>query len=458
MDSGIGMGIGFRGDAEVVSTVQVLSADLNVGANEWITGLERLRLEESNMHHNRPSSDLPPSSNRPLNPLPVRPAAPLATQPVPQPPAPSQRYSIWATYGSRENAINTTINSSSSDGTIPVTGHSVTMTPASSYRSRASSETSANTIASLRQPQPQRRFASQPTPAFPEGVSTRIGEQQNTSIYNATPSARETSNQVPFCLQPRNQGFLPMHAIRNSRAAPSMPFQTPNTVVGSTVPSARFSDRYHGMHTETNASAEHLAPEQNASLWITNLPPDITHRELLGQIRNIGRVWCCFINPPDGMKHNTAAAKIVFFRPHGAQRLLQHSLTHGLQVRGYRAKVTQNRIKTAENVPRSGNDSRVLIITGESSFVNEETLNKYFGQRFVFQVDEINPLITRGGRAVIEYRFGSYRCQSQMGKISLEKDRPVGFEKAEFGEDPCEVGDNFSAYGIAVQRIQGIGI
>lgn len=315
-------------------------------------------------------------------------------------------------------------------------------------RSRALSETSFNSPASFHPI--QHRFLSQTDPPVP----VRMGQSQYSN--HIAPRA-EPSYPVPFYLQPRNQGFLPMQAISTDRPA-NIPRQVPSLGIINPVPSTRFSDRYHGMHTESNASAEYLAPEENASLWITNLPPDVTHHELLGQIRNIGRIWCCYINGPDGMKHTTAAAKVVFFQPRAAQSLLQHSITDGLQVRGFRAKVTQNRIKTPATIPRGGSDSRVLIVTGQTHFVNEKTLSEYFGLRFVFQLDEVKELIKGGGRAVLEFRFGSYRCQAQMGKISLEKDRPLGFEKAEFGEDPCEVGETYSSHAIALQRIKGIGI
>lgn len=102
--------------------------------------------------------------------------------------------------------------------------------------------------------------------------------------------------------------------------------------------------------------------------------------------------------------------------------------------------------------------SRCLIITGHADFVNEASLSKFFKDRFIFQVDEVVELIKAGGRAVVEFKFGSYRCQSQMGKMSLEKDRPAGLEKVEFGDDPCEVGDTMSSYGIAAERIQGRGL
>lgn len=211
------------------------------------------------------------------------------------------------------------------------------------------------------------------------------------------------------------------------------------------------------MHNDSNASAEYLPDNQNCALWLTNLPPKVTTNELLQSIRNIGRIWCTFINQPDNVMHLTAAAKVVFFSPEAAQSLLYLSCTEGLTVRGYRVKVSHNRIKYPAHLC-VGKTSRVLIITGQSFFVNEESLAQYFGERFVFQIDQVNELIRVNGRAVVEYRFGSYRCQAQMGKMSLEKDRPPGFEKVEFGDDPCEVGDRLTSYGIAGDRIQGIGL
>lgn len=224
--------------------------------------------------------------------------------------------------------------------------------------------------------------------------------------------------------------------------------------------SNQFSSRYRGRHTMSNASASCLPTELNCALWLTNLPPDITTHKLLAPIRNIGRIWCTYINHPDNIQHKTAAAKIVFFNHQSAQRLLCLSWTSGLLIDGFRVRVSRNRIKAASS-PIIGKPSRVLIITGLSNFVNEKCLMEWFGARFKFEVDEVVPLITTtaaGGRSVVEFRFGSYRCQGQMGKIALEKDRPEWLEHVEFGDDPCEVGDGFTSYAIAAQRIQGMGM
>ncbi|KAF5677019.1 hypothetical protein FHETE_1921 [Fusarium heterosporum] len=253
-----------------------------------------------------------------------------------------------------------------------------------------------------------------------------------------------------------SRGFRPMAAIAHTRSDLTRANDDDQTEP------VIFSGNYKGEHTIRNASAMNLAPEENCALWLTNLPPDVTHRQLLAQIRNVGRIWCTVINEPDYERHDTAAAKVVFFTPVPAQLLLSKSLTQGLEVGGYAVRVTHNRVKYGEQ-PIVGAASRVLIITGKSSFVNAESLTKFFNERFVFEIDEITSLIVRGeaengGRSVIEYRFGSFRCQAQMGKMALEKDRPQGFEKVEFGEDPCEVGDTLTAYTIAAERIQGKGI
>ncbi|PHH65044.1 hypothetical protein CDD81_3442 [Ophiocordyceps australis] len=255
-------------------------------------------------------------------------------------------------------------------------------------------------------------------------------------------------------------GFLPMLAVsapekrRHSLSLSQLLHQQQQELDGD---GTRFSIRYHGMHTESNASADHLAPEQNCALWLTNLPADVSYSELLATIRHIGRIWCSYINLPDGIKHHTAAAKVVFFSPCAAQKLLTQAWTSSIVIRGHRVRVSHNRIKSDRN-DVAGPASRVLIITGSAEFVHPQNLRLWFSQRFIFQEDDARMLISAPHRAVCEFRFGSYRCQSQMGKMALEKDRPDGFEKVEFGDDPCEVGDSLVSYGIAAERIQGKGL
>ena len=221
--------------------------------------------------------------------------------------------------------------------------------------------------------------------------------------------------------------------------------------------SSLFSAGYHGMHCRANASADHINDSQNCALWLTNLHPRTTYHELLSKITKVGRIWCTYINEPDHFRHHTAAAKVVFFSPEAAKRLLTVAWFHGIVICDYRIHVSHNRIKYERQSPDT-KASRVLIITGKSSFVNEESLTEYFTCLFMFQKDVFKELIKAGERAVVEYRFGSYRCQAQMGKMALERDQPPGFEKVEYGDDPCEHGETYASYGIAAERIRGWGI
>ncbi|KAH8674988.1 hypothetical protein BGZ61DRAFT_481963 [Ilyonectria robusta] len=245
-------------------------------------------------------------------------------------------------------------------------------------------------------------------------------------------------------------GFRPMAAVScNKRAT-----RNGTSQAVAIADHAAFSSNYRGEHSARNASVRNLKPGENCALWLTNLPPDCTYHELLGTIRNCGRIWCAVINKPDYVRHVTAAAKIVFFNPRPAQTFLGTSLFRGVTIRNHRIKVTENRVKYKEE-PMTGSESRVLIITGSSKFVNEKALTEFFRQRFVFEVDEVLTLIHAEQRTVLEYKFGSFRCQAHMGKMALEKDRPEGLEKVEYGEDPCEVGETMSSYGVAGYRIQG---
>ena len=299
-----------------------------------------------------------------------------------------------------------------------------------------------------------------------------LGHDPGWRVSDNVQTQRESdfgTHQLREALPPAN---IPRSAVNHSRGGPahSSGFQ-PMMVVSQpekrrdsltamqrqTADSGRFSTRYHGMHTDGNASVDNLPNELNCSLWLTNLPADVDYPELLRCIRHVGRVYCTFINYPDGSHHHTAAAKVVFFTPAAAQKFLSESWTQTLFIREHRVRASYNRIRTPET-RMAGNKSRVLIITGSVDFVNPANLRVWFGNRFQFHEDQFFELIKAGDRVVWEFRFGSYRCQSQMGKMSLEKDRPAGFEKVEFGDDPCELGETMASYGIAAERIQGKGL
>lgn len=248
---------------------------------------------------------------------------------------------------------------------------------------------------------------------------------------------------------------------------------------------AGFSPNYRGnINIERNRSAA-IPEHENCSLFILGLPPNLTTRQLLAGIRGFGRIYATHINRPEPSRgHMTCAAKIIFFEREPAARFhAAHSPENGgFVVGGMRARVLWNRIRTAAQpagppvsvvqgpswcpyqqqqqqqqqspsgsgfgnaaasaaVARAGRHrSRVLLIYGPSSFVNYHSLTAYFQSKLEFQIDEVFPLAVSSGPddgVLLEYRFGSFRCQAEAAKMALTREYPDTV-KVWFGEDPCD--------------------
>ncbi|KAK4200341.1 hypothetical protein QBC40DRAFT_200640 [Triangularia verruculosa] len=197
-----------------------------------------------------------------------------------------------------------------------------------------------------------------------------------------------------------------------------------------------FSPNYKGNpDLDRNRSAT-ISEDMNCSLFLVGLPPTVTTHELLQGVRNVGRVYATHINPPEPEKgHEQAAAKVVFFEraaagtypsrvlchvhlvpkrmpmrlfigpskrldvplgypQHASEKRFYHmATTTGFRLPTYPPpqhpiRVTWNRIRSAEVDP-TGLKSRVLLISGPPSIVNEEHLRAYFDRKLIYQVDEI---------------------------------------------------------------------
>lgn len=203
-----------------------------------------------------------------------------------------------------------------------------------------------------------------------------------------------------------------------------------------------FSPNYQGNRALQRNAPANIPDNENCSLWLTNLPVDTTHHELLGALRGTGgRVYAVVINLPNPMLGQTrAAAKVVFFERQAAATVHQRAneFGGGLRVRGHEVRVGWNRVKSAavEHPYRS----RVLLIVGEPSFVNADALTAFFESKFVFQMDEIvthSVGVPGWLPSAVEYRFGSFRCQAESARIALLREKGH-LCKSVFVRDPCQ--------------------
>ncbi|KAK0722058.1 hypothetical protein B0T26DRAFT_701176 [Lasiosphaeria miniovina] len=231
-----------------------------------------------------------------------------------------------------------------------------------------------------------------------------------------------------------------------------------------------FSPRYKGDPLlERNRSAA-IPPDANCSLFVIGLAPDLTTRDLLAAIRDTGRVYATHINPPEMSRgHATSAAKIIFFERAAAERFYNRFAADGFlpgntgalsttipttndpntlpttaSAPFYSGRVVWNRIRSAET-DAGGCKSRVLLISGPAALVSEPVLHAYFSSKMEYQVDEVRHLgfadmgdQSGGHRALVEFRFGSYRCQAEAARMALSREFKEYGVVCEFGRDPCD--------------------
>ncbi|CRK16040.1 hypothetical protein BN1723_002218 [Verticillium longisporum] len=285
--------------------------------------------------------------------------------------------------------------------------------------------------------------------------------QSPSSVYHATPLPQARINRTDTLLSDfeSHSGHTP--AWRPVQLGELQPrtttcFRPSNAIAGLVNPHqdpwevARLkaqhgiSVKYRGDPSLPGNHSAAIPDAENCSFWIIDLPPDVTHNQLLRCIRNTGRVHACVINPPDPRnRHYTAAAKIVFFDLWAADKFMSDTFFWGFIVGTHCARVKPNRIKSAPQ-PQAGDRSRVLIIEGHPSFVNARELTRYFDGKFQYQVDSIIDVYRTEDVGIVEYRFGSYRCQAQTARMAIETEHMGSGSSGLvydvfFGRDPCDV-------------------
>ncbi|KAI0547505.1 hypothetical protein F4679DRAFT_586376 [Xylaria curta] len=224
--------------------------------------------------------------------------------------------------------------------------------------------------------------------------------------------------------------------------------RSPGPYIHSNIPLSQtpLSKNYLGNPCLIANQSANIPDELNTSVWITNLPPSITHKILLSNVRNCGKVWAAVINEA-GLHHFASAAKIIFFDVAGAQNLLRQAREGTFVVNSYVPHVLHNRIKTEAKPP--GPNSRVLHIEGPSCIINQLYLKTLFSYaRIAWQDEEVIVLSNNGILTRLEWRFGSYRCQAESVRYLLDRvkrctllspDQATMWQGVTiyFGVDPC---------------------
>lgn len=237
---------------------------------------------------------------------------------------------------------------------------------------------------------------------------------------------------------------------KESSVAVHRPFRPMNNILYPRVGSESLSEKdkasrvqigispnYQGDPNNPKNHSAHIPDSENCALFLTNLPSDCTYGDLLRALARYrpGRVWSAYINPPkvhspEQMRpfaeasaghqfrglippsYLTSAAKVIFYHPSEAQRLMKRALLGaGIDVRGRRIQVKYNRHKTSAQT-YAWPTSRVLRITGPVTIVSEIYLSSLFDQYFEYHTESVIVRAENQDLRCLEWRFASMRAQA----------------------------------------------
>ncbi|KAK8004072.1 hypothetical protein PG989_003791 [Apiospora arundinis] len=143
---------------------------------------------------------------------------------------------------------------------------------------------------------------------------------------------------------------------------------------------------------------------QNCSLFVRNLPPELTYEQFFAALRGVGRM-------------DRAAA----------QRLKEKIDKEELVIDGFTANALWNKIRVAaqpEPSATEGGGSRVVRVTGSPNIVNTEYLLSYFAAHFHFDLDGAPKVVHRDyDSASIEFAFAAFVNQAENAYRLLRQDR-----------------------------------
>ncbi|KAK4102839.1 hypothetical protein N658DRAFT_326356 [Parathielavia hyrcaniae] len=195
--------------------------------------------------------------------------------------------------------------------------------------------------------------------------------QQSTSPASPTPAPQSQTNQDQGAVERverRAAPFFPSAMLNPySRARRENP--TPMDIAARVA--AGVSPNYRGDCRMARNRPANIPADQNCSVWITGLPPNVTTNELLGAIRDTGRIWASVIHPPRNP---------TWMDPRGP------------------------------------------------------------AARFVFDIDEVVPLVLGWSINILEFHFGSYRCQAQWAWRNIQEDSDFQSRgvRARLERNPCD--------------------
>ena len=167
------------------------------------------------------------------------------------------------------------------------------------------------------------------------GVIQSHHQQHNTPSHHQQPQQQQSASDLSpakvgdiFSVRPlaTRRPFEPARYVDGGPHVSNLSIIHPNgnfshPLITSTLPNlGGYGDIRGAMPRSQTVSEVGAEDSKNTCLWLEGLPAKITYAELTASIKNCGRIYSTYINPPVA-HHQTSAAKLAFFTRAGAERL-----------------------------------------------------------------------------------------------------------------------------------------
>jgi hypothetical protein len=177
-----------------------------------------------------------------------------------------------------------------------------------------------------------------------------------------------------------------------------------------------------------------LPDEENCALFLTNIHPSATVKDVLSVVRT-GAVFILHINQPDDI-HPTAAAKLVFMTPSAAARFYQQ-VKEGVTILGVRIKAVYNKYPYREYKCRER--SRVILVQGPEEVMTFDIWNKYFMECFKFELEFWDEEEPQNKKKILKFAFARLDGQAESAYHAIKKEPKLqGVVDVRYGRDPCD--------------------
>lgn len=252
------------------------------------------------------------------------------------------------------------------------------------------------------------------------------GKHYGFNSLGSSPSSRSSSSTVYY-------------SASSSNGSSQASFQPSNMLLRSRGTIPKVDNPFRGSNYQGDVSSKsfrrtcfNLPNHQNCSLFVTEIPANAKHRDVLGEIHS-GPVWALHLMEATA-EFPTKAGKLVFKFPESAAAVMRA----GIRVGNHQLNIRYNREGQTE---RFGVETRVLILEGPEQIMTFEFWRAYFDEACIWDLDNWVYLtsgpVAKGNRRM-EFRFGRVDGQAQTCLLKIKKDPCFeGVVEAKYGLDPC---------------------